>query len=44
MKVNEMPGLVSDESDIKESYEDLHAMQPKNSCYNCKGTVLKLGI
>ena len=24
MKVNEMPGLVSDESDIKESYEDLH--------------------
>ena len=44
MKVNAMPGLVSDESDIKESYEDLHAMQPKNSCYNCKGTVLKLGV
>ena len=38
MKVNAMPGLVSDESDKEESYGDLYAMQPKNICFYCKGT------
>ena len=36
MKVNMMPGLVSDESDMEDIYEDVNAMQSENSCFFCR--------
>lgn len=36
MEVNAMPGLISDESEREESYENVIAMQSGDFCFFCK--------
>ena len=36
MEVNAMPGLISDESEREESYENVIAMQSGDFCFLCK--------